>query len=86
MPSVSEFFGIKIYFYYNDHNPPHFHAVYAGEYVEIDINDLIVMNGEINKRALKLVLEWASQHQAELLAAWQEAREEEPLTKIAPLE
>ncbi len=86
MPTVSEFFGIKIYLYYNDHNPPHFHAVYAGEYLEISIQDLSVMNGEISKRALKLVLEWASLHQAELMAAWQEARDEEPLTEIAPLE
>jgi hypothetical protein len=86
MPTVSEFFGIKIYLYYNDHNPPHFHAVYAGDYVEIAIRDLSILNGDINKRALKLVLEWASQHQAELMAAWEEARNEDPLTKIQPLE
>ena len=29
MPRVSEFFGIVIYMYYNDHMPPHFHAEYA---------------------------------------------------------
>ena len=28
MPRVSEFYGIAIYPYYSDHNPPHFHAVY----------------------------------------------------------
>ena len=26
MPIVSEFFGIKIYIYWDEHNPPHFHA------------------------------------------------------------
>lgn len=26
MPRVSEFFGVAIYFYFNDHPPPHFHA------------------------------------------------------------
>lgn len=31
MPRISEFFGIFIYFYFEDHNPPHFHAIY-GEY------------------------------------------------------
>ena len=25
MPRVSEFFGITIHMYYNDHMPPHFH-------------------------------------------------------------
>jgi hypothetical protein len=31
MPSISTFFGIVIYMYYNDHVPPHFHAEYGGE-------------------------------------------------------
>jgi len=26
MPRISEFFGIVIAMYYNDHSPPHFHA------------------------------------------------------------
>ena len=29
MPCVCEFYGVAIYFYYNDHAPPHFHAEYA---------------------------------------------------------
>jgi hypothetical protein len=28
MPLVSRFFGISIYMYFDDHNPPHFHAIY----------------------------------------------------------
>ena len=35
MPSISRFFGIIIYFYYRDHNPPHFHAVYGEFEAEI---------------------------------------------------
>jgi len=29
MPEVSRFFGISIRMYFDDHNPPHFHAIYA---------------------------------------------------------
>ena len=29
MPRISQFFGILIYMYYNDHMPPHFHAKWA---------------------------------------------------------
>jgi Domain of unknown function (DUF4160) len=29
MPRLSEFYGIAIYMYFADHNPPHFHAIYA---------------------------------------------------------
>ena len=30
MPTISEFFGILIRMYYDDHSPPHFHAYYSG--------------------------------------------------------
>ncbi|MHC4473302.1 MAG: DUF4160 domain-containing protein, partial [Planctomycetota bacterium] len=29
MPRISEFFGIAVYMYFDDHSPPHFHARYA---------------------------------------------------------
>jgi hypothetical protein len=29
MPEISRFFGIVIRMYFDDHNPPHFHAIYA---------------------------------------------------------
>jgi len=29
MPEVSRFYGIIIRFYFRDHPPPHFHAIYA---------------------------------------------------------
>ena len=37
MPVISIFLGIKIMMYYDDHNPPHFHASYAGFDALIDI-------------------------------------------------
>lgn len=30
MPEISLFYGIRITMFYSDHNPPHFHAEYAG--------------------------------------------------------
>ena len=39
MPRISNFYGIVIWMYFNEHNPPHFHATY-GEYEIIDgVND-----------------------------------------------
>ena len=29
MPRISEFYGIAIYMYYQDHGPPHVHAIYG---------------------------------------------------------
>jgi hypothetical protein len=31
MPRVSAFYGVEIYMYYNDHAPPHFHAMHGDD-------------------------------------------------------
>jgi hypothetical protein len=36
MPIISEFYGIKIMMFWNDHMPPHFHAEYGESKVLID--------------------------------------------------
>jgi len=86
MPSISQFFGIIIYMYFNDHMPSHFHAEY-GEYEAIyDIETLDILRGELPHRANGMVLEWALAHRAELRANWQQTREHAPLKQIAPLD
>ncbi|MEA2084802.1 MAG: DUF4160 domain-containing protein, partial [Thermodesulfobacteriota bacterium] len=62
MPEISRFFGIIIAIYYDDHNPPHFHARYGGQKVSIEIQTLKILDGEIFPRALGLVIEWAALH------------------------
>ncbi len=37
MPEISLFFGIRVTMYYDDHNPPNFHAEYNGQNVLVDI-------------------------------------------------
>ena len=44
------------------------------------------IHGEFPPRALKLVLEWNTLHQSELLENWQLAKQRQPLKRIAPLE
>ena len=58
MPFISEFFGIKIYMYWDDHAPPHFHVEYASLKALISIRDAVVINGMLPSRQLKLVLAW----------------------------
>ena len=86
MPRVSEFFGIVIYLYHNDHNPPHFHAEYAGNEATFTITTLDLLAGELPRRARALVLEWASLHRMELLDNWERARRGAPPEKIEPLD
>lgn len=85
MPEISRFFGIIIAMFYDDHNPPHFHARYGKDSVAIGIGSLRVLEGHISHRALGLVMEWASQHREELLSDWELAKQNESPKKIPPL-
>lgn len=85
MPEICRFFGIVIAVFYDDHNPPHFHARYGGKKVSIEIQTLKVLDGEISPRALGLVVEWASLHKEELMKDWELAGANKPPEKIEPL-
>ena len=41
MPTISMFYGVIIRMYYDDHNPPHFHAFYC------DYKAIFNFDGEI---------------------------------------
>ncbi|EXJ09135.1 DUF4160 domain-containing protein [Nitrincola nitratireducens] len=86
MPTISEFFGILIRMYYDDHNPPHFHAYYSGHEAIITIETLEIMEGSLPKRAKAMVIEWAVEHRQDLLNDWKLAEQHQPLNKIEPLE
>ena len=72
--------------HYNDHAPPHFHAKYAEYRAKIIIETLEVQKGELPRRALALILEWASLHRDELRSNWQRAQDGLPPKQIEPLE
>lgn len=85
MPEIALFLGIRITMYYEDHNPPHFHAEYAGKTALVDIQEGCVVRGSLPARQLKFVLAWAELHKDELMQNWELAREGKPLSCIAPL-
>ncbi len=70
MPLIHSLEGIKIYVYYNDHLPPHFHALYAEYEVMITIETLEVIKGQMPTKSLKKVLAWAKDNQNVLMAAY----------------
>ena len=86
MPEICRFFGIIIGMFYNEHNPPHFHARYGEFVAEFDIQTLGIINGGLPKRAKALVLEWAEEHRSELLENWELARKMQEINKLKPLE
>jgi len=78
MPELSRFFGIVVRMYFNDHHPAHFHACYGDSEALIEIETLNILRGELPRRALAMVLEWAVLHRQELRMAWMNARGGKP--------
>jgi hypothetical protein len=84
MPEISRFYGIIIYMFYSEHNPPHIHVKYQEYEATIEIPDGIV-HGRLPRRALALIFEWLDLHRGELMENWKLMAERKPLNKIEPL-
>lgn len=84
MPEISRFYGIVIAMFYNEHNPPHFHANYGEFKIVINIEDEIV-SGFMPKRALNLIFEWMDLHKVELLNNWDKCQKGVKPNNIEPL-
>ena len=54
MPTLSIFFGIVIRMYYDDHAPPHFHAIYGEFEAHIGLDPLEVIKGKLPRRGARL--------------------------------
>ena len=85
MPTISMFYGILIKMFYDDHAPPHFHAEYNEYKASISIQTLGIIEGKLPSRVLSLVIEWAQEHQEELLNDWSSIKETGKYEKIKPL-
>jgi hypothetical protein len=86
MTEVSRFYGISIRFYYRDHPPTHFHAIYGEHEALIEIETGKFYGGSLPHKARELVEEWRLLHLVELREDWRRARLEQPLLPISPLD
>lgn len=71
--------------YFDDHDPPHFHARHPDGEAKIRIDTLEPLDSTLGRRQLRIVLAWAELHQTELLENWQRARAGDTLQDIEPL-
>ena len=73
MPEISRFYGIviKMFFKPKEHEPSHIHALY-GEHIGIfNLQTLEMTEGDLPKRAKKLVQEWADENKEALKYMWE---------------
>jgi hypothetical protein len=71
--------------YYREQGVPHFHARYGEWEASISIATLETVAGDLPRRALRLVRQWAVLHRKELLANWDRSQREEAVERIDPL-
>lgn len=82
MPTIALVDGVKIQMFYDDHTPPHFHAVIGGQEVLIAIRSLDVIRGSLPPTKLCRVLAWASRHQSQLALNWIKCQDDEAPERI----
>ncbi|MCX7727640.1 MAG: DUF4160 domain-containing protein [Chitinispirillaceae bacterium] len=86
MPEICRFFGIIIRMYFDEHNPPHFHAEFSRNKAIFDFRGNIIRGDLQSKTAVKLVREWIDLHKDELEKNWNLAQNGLPLREIAGLD
>lgn len=81
MPEISRFYGIAVFMFFIDHNPPHFKVRFADFEANILISNGNILDGDLPVSKLKLVSAWAEIHKEELMKMW----ESKEFHKIEPL-
>ncbi len=71
--------------HFNEHNPPHFHAEYNEYKASISIETLGLIEGKLPAKVMSLVVEWAQEHQDQLLENWNSIQKTGKYHKIQPL-
>jgi len=87
MPTISMFYGIiiRMFFAPEEHNPPHFHAIYQECRATVNINTCEIIMSNLPSKQNKMLLAWAELHKDELLANWKLCQEGENPYNIEPL-
>ena len=85
MPTISKFYGIVIRMMRVRDFGARFHAIYDNSELIVNLWPLKIVAGEAPARVKDMVLEWAAQHQQELLMAWNKMQSGEQPFAIEPL-
>lgn len=92
MPSVSHFYGLTIWLYWDEdkssHHEPHIHAEYAGKeaVVAIPEGDVLEIDEGFPAKKLRMVQTWIDIHGEELMSNWNMATKHGEVFKIKGLD
>jgi hypothetical protein len=71
MPVLARLQFCLIAMYFEDHNPPHFHVLgLDGREAQVRLEDLAVIKGVVERRAMSEALAWAKSNDQFLKETW----------------
>lgn len=74
MPTVLFIFGIRFFFYPNDHEPIHVHIEYQGKSAKIQVEPevVVVENNGLKAQTIKKAVDTVVFYKEDIIAAWHE--------------
>ena len=72
MPTLLRINGFKFFFYSNEHEPRHIHAMKDNDYAKIDLENLEVIFSTFKSKDLAFVIETTKQNRDEFIRRWNE--------------
>lgn len=74
MPTVLFVFGIRFFFYPNDHEPIHVHVEYQGKSAKIQVEPevAVVENNGLKAQTMKKAVDSVVFYKEDIVAAWHE--------------
>ena len=85
MPVISKFYGIVIRMLCVRAFGARFYAFYGDSELVVNLWPVRIVAGDAPARVQRMVVEWARQHEQELLAAWHRCQIGMPPRPVAPL-
>jgi hypothetical protein len=72
MPEIRRFAKFKLPMFFQDENPPHVHVKGAEFAAKVRISNGDLLAGDAPNKVLRQARRWIEEHQAELMAMWDE--------------
>ena len=74
MPTILFIFGIRFFFYPNDHEPIHVHIEYQGKSAKIQVEPdvILIENNGIKAQIIKKALDTTRFYKEDIVSAWHE--------------
>ena len=75
MPTIKDFGAFKVYMYFHDENPPHFHVEAPDYRARVRIDRVEVIGGAMPSKTWRRVRRWAAANRALLEETWNRLNE-----------